>query len=237
MIMESKNIFEKSSSKRIIYYVAVALCIVAVGVLSVLSLKSQKQQTTPEQKTKTDTSDTVNVPKTDVKEQEPEPQSEQQETATTPEPQTDTQKQTESVSIKPYVMPLEGEVTAVFSLETPIYSTTLEDWRMHDGIDISAAIGTDVVAVNDGVVEEIYNDDLFGITVVIRHTDGKKSTYCNLEDSVELEKGQIIKQKDIVGKVGNTAVFEMSDGDHLHFEMSENGKKIDPIAVIGESKE
>ena len=60
----------------------------------------------------------------------------------------------------------------------------------------------------------------------------RSSTYANLEDSVELEQGQIINRGDIVGKVGNTAVYEISDGPHLHFEMSENGEKIDPTAVI-----
>lgn len=233
--MESKNIFEKSSSKKIIYYVAAAMCIVAVGVLSFLSYNNAKKDTAQKPQTKTDTADTVDVPKTDIKEQKLESWPEQ-EAATTPAPQTDTHKQ-QPVSTKPYVMPLEGEISAIFSLDTPIYSKTLEDWRIHDGIDIAAKTGTDVKAVNDGVVEEIYNDDLFGITVVIRHTDGKKSTYCNLEDSVELEKGQVIKQNDIVGKVGSTAVYEMSDGEHLHFEMSENGKKIDPVKVIATSKE
>ena len=45
---------------------------------------------------------------------------------------------------------------------------------------------------------------------------------------------KIINQGDIVGKIGETAVFEISEGPHLHFEMSENGKKIDPLSIIKE---
>ena len=109
---------------------------------------------------------------------------------------------------------------------------TLKDWRIHDGIDISADLGSNVVAVNDGVVEKITSDDLFGIVVTIKHTDGKKSTYSNLADDIELEEGQIINRGDIIGTVGDTAISEISDGPHLHFEMSDNGNKIDPLTVI-----
>lgn len=229
--MDNKNIFEKSrfSRKKLIYYIVAALCIGAIALVSYLSYQAINAEKTPEP----EVSDPVDTEKTDVTEpvtpSEPEPKPE-------PEPENEpTVSETPNVTVsaKEYIMPVEnGEITAVFSAEVPVYSQTLGDWRIHDGIDISAPLGTEVVAVNDGVVESIECHDLYGITVVLKHTDGKKTTYSNLEDSVELEQGQVINQGDIVGKIGETAVFEIADGPHLHLEMSQNGQKIDPTTVI-----
>ncbi len=227
--MDNKNIFEKSrfSKKKLTLYIVAALCVGAIAFVSYLSYQAINAPKTPEP----EVSDPVDTTKTDVKEpvEEPEPEPEAQ-TNNTP---TVSETPDVTVSAKDYIMPVEnGEITAVFSIEVPVYSQTLGDWRIHDGIDISVPLGTEVLAVNDGIVESIECHDLLGITVVLKHTDGKKTTYSNLEDSVELEEGQVINQGDIVGRVGETAVFEIADGPHLHLEMSQNGQKIDPTKVI-----
>ena len=237
--MDNKNIFEKDkfSGKKIAYYAVLTVSVLIIALISFLSYKSVQNSLADEKidNEVTENTDTVDNNVEKIAKDE----SEQELTVQLPE-ETETNKivteqpKTEQpvVETKKYVMPLEGEITTPFSLETPVYSVTLKDWRIHDGIDISANIGTNVVAVNDGVIEEITSDDLFGIVVTIKHTDGKKSTYSNLADNIELEKGQIINRGDIVGTVGDTAISEISDGPHLHFEMSENGNKIDPLTVI-----
>lgn len=227
--MDSKNIFEKSSGKKIVYYVVAGVCVAVIALISVLSYTSASDSKKTE-KPQTQTED-ANVKKDDVV-KEPEPP-EIPVTKTEDAPQEAPEKKPEvTVKAKPYIMPAEGKITVSFSLTEPVYSKTLDDWRIHDGIDIEADIGSEVVAVNDGAVEEIRADDLFGVTVVIKHTDGKRSVYSNLEDSVELEEGQLISQGDIVGRVGESAVYEISDGPHLHFEMSDNGQKIDPTDIL-----
>ena len=235
--MDNKNIFEnnKFSSKKIVYYVVLTVSILIIAAISFFSYKSIQNSLSNEkiENEVTDKIDTVDSNVNDVTEKTEENVSTNLETEKETVAKTETPKQpTPTVDAKAYIMPLKGEMVTPFSIDTPIYSQTLKDWRMHDGIDISADLGTNVVAVNDGAVERIFSDDLFGMVVVIKHTDGKKSTYSNLADNIEREEGQIINQGDIVGTVGNTAICEISDGPHLHFEMSENGKKIDPLSVI-----
>lgn len=241
--MERKNIFdnEKSGGRKLTYYIVLGICVLVIGAASFLSYKSIQnalnKDDTPELPPAGDTvdNDVDDITETDTPEQDVTETEKKEEGITDDKSQENTVQEQDKqpvVETKSYVMPVEGEITVGFSLETPVYSTTLKDWRIHDGIDIAADLGTNVVAVNDGVVESIESDDLFGIVVTIKHTDGKKSVYANLEDSVELEQGQIINRSDIVGKVGNTAIYEISDGPHLHFEMSENGEKIDPTSVI-----
>lgn len=231
--MENKNnIFENGNGKKkITYYIVLGLCIIAIGAISFLSYKSMqdKLSNTPIENTPIE-NDPVDTTVEDVKDNGTEDVITQEPAEETVTPKVE--EQPPVIETKKYIMPIEGEIQTGYSLEVPVYSNTLKDWRIHDGIDIAAPAGTNVVCVNDGVVESVECDDLYGITVCIKHTDGKKSYYSNLEDSVELEEGQIINIGDTVGKVGNTAVFEIADGSHLHFEMSENDKKIDPLSVI-----
>ena len=241
--MERKNIFDnnRSAGRKLTYYIVLGICVLVIGAASFLSYRSIQnaisKEETPEEPNAGNVvdNDLDNITETDKTEQDVTETEKKEEDITEDKQQENVEQEQEKqpvVETKSYVKPVDGEIMVGFSLETPVYSTTLKDWRIHDGIDIAADLGTNVVAVNDGVVESIESDDLFGIVVTIKHTDGKKSVYANLEDSVELEKGQIINRSDIVGKVGNTAIYEISDGPHLHFEMSENGEKIDPTTVI-----
>ena len=233
--MERKNIFDDSgrAGKRLSFAILLAVCVLVIGIAGFLSYRSikgamdgrtakdEQDVGVTEEKTEPVQKPAENVKKEPVTQETPVKQATETH-AETPPP----------VENKSYVMPVDGEVTVGFSLENPVYSTTLKDWRIHDGIDIAAGVGSSVIAVNDGVVESIDKDDLYGVVVVIKHTDGRKSKYAGLEDSVELEVGQIINRGDRVGAVGNTSIFEMSDGPHVHFEMSENGEKIDPALII-----
>lgn len=235
--MDKKNIFDKNKfdRKKVVYYIMMAVCVIAVGTISFLSYKSAQNSISEQRiENKTDNIDKVDSKVENISHITPETETSQEQTSVEPEEQVETveKNETPEIKAKEYIMPTKGDIKVNFSLTTPVYSETLKDWRIHDGIDIAANMGDNVVAVNDGAVEKIKADDLFGITVVIKHTDGKKSIYCNLDDSVELEEGQIISRGDIVGKIGQSAIFEISDGPHLHFEMSENGKKIDPLSVI-----
>lgn len=235
--MERKNIFDKNKidRKKVTYYVIMVVCIAAITAISFISYRSvqnalseNKIDNNPDNVDKVDT-DVENVKKDDqINEDLPENQPDENMSST---PSSENSETSENTS-KAYIMPITGEITNGFSLTSPIYSKTLKDWRIHDGIDISGKIGDSVKCVNDGAIESIKSDDLYGITVVVKHTDGKKSIYCNLDDSIELEEGQIIYQGDIVGKIGKSAVFEISDGPHLHFEISQNGKKVDPLNII-----
>ena len=60
------------------------------------------------------------------------------------------------------VSPLSGETVAAFSMDELAYSETLADWRTHDGIDIKADAGTQVLAASSGTVLSVADDDLMG---------------------------------------------------------------------------
>ena len=70
------------------------------------------------------------------------------------------------------VYPVGGNVLKEFSGEAPVYSVTLDDWRVHEGVDFAAEKGAVVKAFTGGQVKEIYDDPMLGKTMVISHSGG-----------------------------------------------------------------
>lgn len=129
--------------------------------------------------------------------------------------------------------PVNGEITWDFAMDELIYSQTLDQWTTHCGVDISCKKGDNVRAVADGTVESVYNDDAYGITVVIKHKNGHVSIYSSLADDKNLPKeGSSVKANAIIGVCGNTSKFECSDKSHIHFEYHVNGKPQNPSKYV-----
>lgn len=128
-----------------------------------------------------------------------------------------------------YLLPLDSNVIKSFSDGNMVLSKTMGDWRTHDGIDISGNIGDNAVAINDGTVDEIYSDTLWGDVIVIEHGNGLKAKYCGVKSG--LEKGTKVKQGQIIGTVVNIPA-EQADGVHVHLEITVEDKTVDPIKAL-----
>ena len=126
------------------------------------------------------------------------------------------------------VEPLKGEVLMAFSVDQLVYSPTLADWRTHDGVDISAAPGTTVLAATSGTVASVEDDPLMGTTVVIEHEGGYATTYANLQAKPTVLPGDLVTAGQIIGAVGATAAAEAAQSPHLHFSVTQDGEAVDP---------
>lgn len=134
-----------------------------------------------------------------------------------------------TASVLTFTSPVDKAVTQKFSGENPVYSKTMQDWRVHTGVDFSAKLGDTVKAVADGTVKSVYTDDRNGNTVVIMHGD-VETYYCGLKES-SVKQGAPVKQGEKIGTVGTTP-FESADEPHLHLIMKKNNKYIDPLSII-----
>lgn len=115
--------------------------------------------------------------------------------------------------------PVEGEITKEFAKDNLIFSDTLQEWTTHNGIDIKADKTSVVKAAEEGVIKSIKNDPRYGLTIVIEHDEHYKTVYSNLLTAEFIVEGEKVEKGQSVGTVGNTAVFEIADEPHLHFEI------------------
>ncbi len=102
----------------------------------------------------------------------------------------------------------------------------------HKGLDIAGPYGTAVVAAESGTVIEANNYDSWGMSwgyyVLIYHNGTYTTRYAHLS-SVAVSKGQTVSAGQIVGYEGATGNVT---GPHLHFEVYQNGTRVDPMAFL-----
>lgn len=102
----------------------------------------------------------------------------------------------------------------------------------HPGIDFRAPLGSDVLAMDDGVVTDIVEQKQgYGRHVYIQDADGKETLYAHL-GLIMVEIGDSIKAGQKVGEIGMTG---WTTGPHLHFEVAQDGSKINPLPLVSKA--
>ncbi|MDR3146501.1 MAG: M23 family metallopeptidase [Treponema sp.] len=97
-------------------------------------------------------------------------------------------------------------------------------FRVHEGLDLAAPLGTDVFTVAAGLVTETGSDPIYGNYIIIKHGDDWASLYGHLSQ-IDVVLRQELRSGSVIGKVGSTG---QSTGPHLHFELRRNGQAQDP---------
>ena len=128
-------------------------------------------------------------------------------------------------------LPVSGRLFKGHDATLQVYSNTMGDYRVHLGIDIATAPEAPVYAAADGKVEKIWEDTMMGTCVALTHKDETVSIYKNLAKELAegIRAGETVKKGQQLGRVGDTAVAEMADEPHLHFEVTDKGLSVDPL--------
>ena len=138
----------------------------------------------------------------------------------------------ESVSsrLPDFTLPVSGTLSVDHDPEIQVFSPTMNDYRVHLGIDINTAEGASVTASADGVIEKVWDDPMMGKCVAIVHDGDSATFYKNLSDTLAegIEKGKTVSAGQLIGTVGESAMIEIAQEPHLHFEMTIGGLQVDP---------
>ena len=223
------------------FYALLAVCLILAAVSGYFLLFAGDEEEPAPQKAVSAPTRDMYVPAPEPPEPEPEPEEDVEASApapveveivpTMPEaPVDDTPVIAEPPRL--VVEPLKGEVLTAFSMDQLVYSPTLEDWRTHDGVDISATPGTTVLAATAGTVSSVEDHPLMGTTVVIEHQGGYATTYSNLQAKPTVQPGDSVTAGQIIGAVGTTAAAEAAQSPHLHFSVALDGEAVDPVEFL-----
>lgn len=116
------------------------------------------------------------------------------------------------------------QITSGFGMRThPIMGYT----KMHRGVDFGASTGTPIMAAGDGVVTFKGWKSGYGNFVVIKHNDKYETAYGHCSRFGKINVGSRVKQGQVIAYVGMTG---MATGPHLHYEVRENDKQVNPTA-------
>ncbi|MCD4690535.1 M23 family metallopeptidase [bacterium] len=121
--------------------------------------------------------------------------------------------------------PVYGRISSRYGYRIhPVYRRRM----MHTGLDIAASHGTPIRAALTGRVKFAGWKGGYGRTLIIEHPNGYETLYAHCTKLL-VGKGATVKRGDTIAKVGSTGV---STGPHVHFEVREHGKRINPEKVL-----
>lgn len=118
--------------------------------------------------------------------------------------------------------PVSGNVISPFGWR--VHPVSKQE-MMHEGIDIEAALGTNIRATAAGNVKSVTESALYGKTLILEHSQDLDTVYGHLGE-ILVKQGDIVSQGQVIGKVGKTG---MASKSILYFEVREKGKAIDPV--------
>lgn len=202
---------ENLKANRAVYITAIAILAVMIIIASIVAINNRNKQTDP----------TPTVPQ-----------------STTPSSTTPgTNQPTEDVSGKlpSFTLPVaSGKLFKAHDSEMQVYSETMGDYRVHLGIDILSPEGSPVYAAADGTVAQIWEDVRMGYCIAIKHNGDAVSIYKNVAEELPsgIVEGAKIKGGQQIASVGSSAMVEIADESHLHFEMTVGGLSVDPLEYL-----
>lgn len=129
-----------------------------------------------------------------------------------------------------YILPSTGEIDRPFS-SSPVYDETMEDWRIHKGVDFLMEQGEEVKSIGNGKVSKVIFDPTWGYCIEVNYGEFT-ARYCGIEQGSAVGIDDIVSKGDTIGKVA-AIPCESKQESHLHFEIVENGIWTDPVSITG----
>ena len=122
--------------------------------------------------------------------------------------------------------------TYITSVQGPRTHPVTGEYKNHGGTDIGASYGSSIYAADSGTVVTVgYDANGYGNYVMIDHGNGMQTLYGHMS-SVAVSQGQSVSKGQVIGYVGSTG---LSTGAHLHYEVRQNGERVNPENYYSQS--
>ncbi len=212
--------------------ITVMMLVVAIAVIisvTVASNRAKKKNDLPEQ------SDSVAITTTKPSVTIPE-DADPADTATSITPPEDTQASQVENKLPSFILPVNGALSKKHNPDLQVFSSTLKDYRVHLGVDIVTEENAPVYAAADGKISRIWADDLMGYCMAIEHSGNCYTIYQNLAAELPsgIKEGASVRSGQLIASVGDSAMIEVAEEPHLHFEMTVDDLAVDPLKYFNE---
>lgn len=142
-----------------------------------------------------------------------------------------TEDSTAGTGVEKLVYPVGEKIVKEYSGNTPVYSKTFKDYRLHKGTDFAASKGDSVNAIDDGTIFEIKKDSMLGNVIAVEHNSGFVAYYCGVKTGDNMKEGTHVSAGDVLGTI-DTIPGESKDEAHLHLEIKKDGKNVNPQEIL-----
>ena len=134
-------------------------------------------------------------------------------------------------------LPVKGMLLKGHDASVQVYSTTMNDYRVHLGIDVVTEELAPVYAAADGKISKIWEDVKMGNCIAVEHSGELVTIYKNLGSELPegISEGATVRAGQLIATVGNSAMVEVAEEPHLHFEMTVGGLSVDPLEYYDEA--
>ena len=211
-MFDKDKFMQNLKENKTVYIAAISILLSMIVIISAVVATNRNKQTAPDVTTTKQTT-----------------------TTTTKQPisslPTDNPSSDVGTKLPTFSLPVSGKLLNVHDSELQVFSPTMNDYRVHLGVDIITDDGAPVYAVADGTVMQIWEDVRMGQCIAVKHNGDAVSIYKNV--SAELPRGIVegatVRTGQQIARVGSTAMVEIADEPHLHFEMTVGGLAVDPL--------
>lgn len=154
----------------------------------------------------------------------------------------DTQKPSEPSTnvedkLPSFILPVSGALSKKHDPKLQVYSQTMNDYRVHVGLDIVTEANAPVYASADGKVSRIWKDTRMGYCIALEHSGNSYTIYKNLSETLPegIKEGATVRSGQLIATVGESAMIEVAEEPHLHFEMTVADLMVDPLEYFDDT--
>lgn len=127
--------------------------------------------------------------------------------------------------------PVEGQVLLDYNMDHTIYFPTLNEYRYSPAIAVGAGVGTPVLAVANGKVVSVVNNEETGLTMTVDLGNGYQAVYGQLKDTA-FEPESYMEAGATLGYVSEPTKYYSKEGSNLYFAMTKDGVSVDPLEYL-----
>ena len=206
---------------------AILLIVTVIVVISVTVASNRSKKNDPPVDDQTPPSDTQTTPPPADTQKPVEDDKKPEDTdKPTPPPSTDVEEKLPS-----FILPVNGALSKKHDPKLQVYSQTMKDYRVHLGLDIVTEANAPVYASADGTVSRIWKDTRMGYCLAVEHSGDCYTIYKNLSETLPegVKEGASVRSGQLLATVGESAMVEVGEEPHLHFEMTVADLLVDPL--------